>query len=225
VTRPQTVALGLGLVGIFVVALVAGVGAKEEGSAMLEERAEGGEPEPRRAPAPEASGIGLDDLLGGLVGAVLVALITVVYTEVREARQRVRARVGYARLLDAEIEANERVANELGKHRDIFLMSLPKVQYTPPTIEAWPKISVKLAPLIEANEFASINEYYRQLRVLVDLKENRALAAERGQPVDKFLSGLRGHTKEARRLLSKYANPPRRSWWRRLLSYSPQPGE
>ena len=149
-----------------------------------------------------------------LLAAVLGAFATLVFTEWRQARQRVTARMGYARLLDAEIEANEPVVNELNKHRLRFLMDLHKYGgYIPPSIEVWPEISVKLAPLIEAEEFASINEYYRHLRVLVDLKEGRAIAAARGQSVDAFLSRLKPLTKEARRLLSEYTEPSQRVRW------------
>jgi hypothetical protein len=149
-----------------------------------------------------------------LLAAVLGAFATLVFTEWRQARQRVTACMGYARLLDAEIEANEPVVNELNKHRVRFLMDLHKYGgYIPPSIEVWPEISVKLAPLIEAEEFASINEYYRQLRVLVDLKEGRAIGAARGQSVDAFLSRLKPLTKEARRLLSEYTEPSQGVRW------------
>jgi hypothetical protein len=145
-----------------------------------------------------------------VLGVIVGAFATFVFTEWRHARQRVNALIGYARLLDAEIEANEPVVEALNKYRGRFLRDLLKVEYTPPTIEVWPEIRVKLAPLIEAEEFASINEYYRQLRVLVDLREGRPLAAAKGRPVDDLRSTLRSLTQEARRLLSKYANPPQR---------------
>jgi hypothetical protein len=148
-----------------------------------------------------------------LLAAFLGAFATLVFTEWRQARQRVTARIGYARLLDAEVEANEAVIDALGKHRGRFLMTLRKVGYTPPTIEVWPEIGASFAPLIEAEEFASINDYYRQLRILVDLKEGRALGAAKGQPVSVFLSRLNPLTQEARRLLSKHANPPQRVRW------------
>src|SRR5215216_4937863 len=133
-----------------------------------------------------------------LLAAFLGAFATLVFTEWRQARQRVIARIGYARLLDAEVEANEMVMDALGKHR--FLMTLPEV-------------GASFAPLIGADEFASINDYYRQLRILVDLEEGRALGAAKGQPVSVFLSRLNPLTQEARRLLSKHANPPQRVRW------------
>ncbi len=57
--------------------------------------------------------LGLDNLWSGAAGAVLVALFTVGYTEIRERRQQVRERMGYARLLDTEIEANGRALEAL----------------------------------------------------------------------------------------------------------------
>jgi hypothetical protein len=148
--------------------------------------------------------VGLD-LLSGAAGAVFVAIITILYTELQDARQQARARMGYARLLDAEIEAHEPVVGELRTYQDRFLMSLSETSYVPPTIKVWPEISAKLAALIEAEDFALLNKYYRELQVLVDLKEKRALAAERGEPIGEYLSRMEGLTQEARRLLSKYA--------------------
>jgi len=151
-----------------------------------------------------------------LLAAFLGALATLVFTEWRQARQRVSARMGYARLLVAEIEANEPAVKTLDKHRQRYLFDdLRKYGgYTPPSIEVWPEISVKLAPLIEADEFALINDYYRQLRVLVDLKEGRALRAAKSQSVSRFLDEVMNPLQhEARRLLSKHANPPQRVRW------------
>jgi hypothetical protein len=152
--------------------------------------------------------------MSALLAAFLGAFAALVFTEWRQARQRVTARMGYARLLDAEIEANEPVVNQLNKHRGRFFIDLHKYGgYIPPSIEVWPEISVKLAPLIEADEFASINDYYRQLRFLVDLEAGRALGAAKGQPVSNFLDEVNPLTQEARRLLSKHANPPQRVRW------------
>ncbi len=80
VRRPRTVALALSLVVLFVVVgpIVGGGGGFDS---LLDARAEGGEP--RAAPAPQSPGIGVGDLFGGLVGAILVALVTVGYTENR----------------------------------------------------------------------------------------------------------------------------------------------
>jgi hypothetical protein len=85
-----------------------------------------------------------------VLGVIVGAFVTFVFTDWRHARQRVNAIIGYARLLDAEIEANEPV------------------------------------------------------------KESRPLATAKGRPVDDLRSTLSNLTQEARRLLSKYANPPQR---------------
>jgi hypothetical protein len=92
-------------------------------------------------------------------------------------------------------------------------MSLPKGSYPAPRLEAWSEVSVKLASLIEAGDFTSITEYYRQLRRIQDLKEDQASAAEHGEPVSNYLSRLEDLTQEARQRLTKYANPPSRAWW------------
>ena len=150
--------------------------------------------------------------------------------------------MGYARLLNAEIASNEPVVNELRTYGNRHLMSLTEGSYTLPTIEQWPAISVKLAPLIKPEEFALLAAYYRQLQVLVGLREKQVLAAEGGKPISDYLSEMETCTQKARSLLSKYATPragptqppttpseasegagegaePRRerSWWRQLF--------
>jgi hypothetical protein len=47
--------------------------------------------------------LGVDDLLSGAVSALLVALLTVAYTEVRESRRRTEGAAGLARLLLYEV--------------------------------------------------------------------------------------------------------------------------
>jgi hypothetical protein len=218
VRRPQTAALVLGLVVlIFVVALITGVGGDRD--AQLEKRAGGGEPRPMM-PAPRTSGIGLDNLLSGLAGAALVALITMVYTENREARQRIRARMGYVRLLSHELEANKPIVDEIArKYRERLVYSLHKYDYPLPKIEVWPEVRVNLAPLLDIAEFAALDDYYRQLQVLLDKKEGRRVPVfEEGKSVESLM--LAQHADEAWRIVYKYADPPLRD---RFLGFWPQP--
>jgi hypothetical protein len=197
----------LGLAVILLAALPAGAG--REGSSKLEEQANDGAP--RAAAASQGSGSGLGRvyiaLASASVGAVVGAFSTFVVTELREARQRMRTLMGYSRLLAIELEANKRVADEVDKQHDKFVMSLDSAKYTAPRIETWLEIRVKLAPLLKTDEFHAFNEYYRLLQMLLDLKEGNT-AEEGGMPVRDFVQRLRRYTETTQGIVSKYANPP-----------------
>jgi hypothetical protein len=156
---------------------------------------------------------GLDNLWSGAAGAVLVALFTVGYTEIREARQRVRTRMGYTRLLDTEIEANGRVLERFDKEGD---MSWEDVAWkwldAPPTDEAWKEVREPIVALIKAEDFDALNEYYRLLGVLLDLKEHPKADPEwhQREHVPGVASDLVAETPELRAMLSRYATPSSR---------------
>jgi hypothetical protein len=150
--------------------------------------------------------VGPDFLWGGAAGAVLVALFTIGYTEVREARQRVRARMGYARFLGAEIQANgetlepfndEDWASEVGQGNALDRIS----------VDAWREARVPLASLIKAEDFDSLVEYYRRLEELMELKGEKVLGAGVAY---RRTSAVMDKTPIVRGLLSRYANPPAR---------------
>ncbi len=104
-------------------------------------------------------------LLSGVVGALLVFVLTVLWTEIREGRQRARACMGYARLLDAEIEANGRALTNLRENSDMTLEDLTKVLLDrPPTDEAWKEVREPLVPLIRVEDFRALDVYYRLQR-------------------------------------------------------------
>jgi hypothetical protein len=115
-------------------------------------------------------------LIGGglaLSGALLVFIFTVIYTEIREARQRVRARMGYARLLDDEIEANGRALKRIEEQADLSWGDLSSMWLErPPTDEAWKEVREPLVPLINPEDFRKLGEHYRLLAILLDLKEH-----------------------------------------------------
>jgi hypothetical protein len=173
--------------------------------------------------------VGLDNLLSGAAGAALVALITVGYTEIREARQRVRAAMGYARLLDAEIEANGRALEVLQDHSNMpWEEYLQLALARPPSIEIWTQVRAQLAPLIKPEHLAVLDDYYRRIELLLAAKERPLLdakevreqlgwevnLAEEGNPaLDSIAHALERDTPWARGALSEYANPPRRARW------------
>lgn len=154
--------------------------------------------------------VSLGDLWSGAAGAALVALFTIGYTEVREARQRLRARMGYARILDAEIEANGRALEQV--HEDT-VMSWEDFTSTwlerPPTDEVWREIRAPLAPLIRAEDFDILDEHYRLLGVLLDMKEHPSVSREpKDWGVYGVSSDLKDEVPRLRNMLSRYANPP-----------------
>jgi hypothetical protein len=157
---------------------------------------------------------GLDTLWSGAAGAVLVALFTVGYTEVREARRRVRTCMGYAKLLDTEIEANCRV---LEKFDEVGDMSWQEAAWnwlnSPPTAEVWTEVREPIVSLISPEDFDALNEYYRLLRVLLDLKEYPGANPSWHQL--EHVSGVAGdlvaETPGLRDRLSRYARPSSRA--------------
>lgn len=117
------------------------------------------------------------------------------------------------RLLSHELEANQPVVNEIvRRHRARFVIDLDKYDYPLPYIEIWPEIRGNLAPLININEFASLDDYYRQLQVLWDKKEGKRVpGAVGGKSVDELR--LEQHAEASRRIIDKYADPSRRVKW------------
>jgi hypothetical protein len=158
---------------------------------------------------------GLDNLWSGAAGAVLVALFTVGYTEVRERRQQARERMGYARILDAEIEANGRALERVHEDTVVSWEDLTRTWLDrPPTDEVWREIRAPLAPLIRAEDFDTLDEHYRLLGVLLDMKEHPPVTQE---PMDVTVYGVSSDLKDEvprlRDMLSGYANPPGRMKW------------
>ena len=158
----------------------------------------------------------LDVLWSGAAGAVLVALFTIGYTEVREARQRARVRMGYARLLDAEIEANGRALERIHERTDVSWEDLATDWLeSPPTDEAWKEIRASLAPLIKAEDFNTLDEHYRLLGVLLDMKNHpQDTKGSIDWGVYGISSDLKDELPRLRSMLARYANPPRRAWSR-----------
>jgi hypothetical protein len=158
-------------------------------------------------------------LVGGLLalsGALLVFIFTVIYTEIREARQRVRARIGYARLLDDEMDANLRALERIQSERDHSLSweDLAHVWLErPPTDEAWKEVREPLAPLIKPDDFRTLAEHYRLLRVLLDLKENPREEEEEGLTVWGVSSDLYDEAMQLRSMLTRYGTPGKRERW------------
>jgi hypothetical protein len=115
-------------------------------------------------------------LIGGgltLAGALLVFIFTVLYTEIKEARQRSRVRRGYARLLDSEIEANGKALDLVQAQGYLswgYSSSDPGER--PPTDVAWKEVRTSLAPLMKPEDFRALANYYRQLGALVELAEH-----------------------------------------------------
>jgi hypothetical protein len=165
----------------------------------------------------DVRGVILDpsSLLSGAVGAFIVFVLTVLWTEIREGRQRVRARMGYARLLDTEIEANDRALEELYGRTSTTAMSwedFTRSWLSPPSAEAWKEVRESLAPLIKAEDFGRLNEYYRLLGVLIEMMREE-IAGYTDSAARDISYDLKDETAELRDMLCGYANPPRRVRW------------
>lgn len=150
--------------------------------------------------------------MAALAGGLIVFTFTVIYTEIREARQRVRARMGYARLLDDEIEANGRALERVEKRSDLLLEDWTKMWLErPPTDEAWKEVREPLAPLLKPEDFRMLGEHYRLLRVLTDLTEHPR------ESKDLTVWGVSGdlsdEVPQLRSMLARYENPSRRERW------------
>lgn len=140
------------------------------------------------------------DLFSGAVGGVIVFVLTVLWAAVRDGRQRVRARIGYARLLEAELESNQGVLNrlqfpptleDLAKGEDplagpafrgapwwLWSDFLDSPFYTWPThpsrltLDAWREVREPLVPLINAEDFKTLDLYYRLIAELQPVWED-----------------------------------------------------
>lgn len=156
-------------------------------------------------------------LVGGglaLTGALLVFIFTVIYTEIREARQRVRTLMGYARLLDDEIEANSRVLEMVQTASKISWMEVTSAWLSrPPTDEAWKAVREQLAPLMSPEDFRTLSEHYRLLVVLVDLVGHQTTSSTSDLTVWGVSSDLTDEAPRLRSMLSRYENPSRRKRW------------
>jgi len=159
--------------------------------------------------------VSFDVLWSGAAGAGLVALFTIGYTEVREARQRVRARMGYARLLDAEIEDNGRVMEALSYVPQVTWKALAEGYWleSPPSVEAWKEVRAPLAALIKPEDFERLDAHYRRIGVFMDRKEHPPLEEEQlpaALSAWGFSSDLKDEVPRLRSMLAGYANPPAR---------------
>lgn len=154
-------------------------------------------------------------LIGGglaLSGALLTFIFTVVYTEIREARQRLRARIGYARLLHDEIEANGRALERIEEQTNLSWEDLSSVWLErPPTDDAWRQVREPLASLMKPEDFRTLGEHYRLLGILRDIKEHPREAKD--LTVWGVSSDLTDETPQLRKMLSGYENPSRRERW------------
>jgi hypothetical protein len=80
--------------------------------------------------------------------------------------------------------------------------------------EAWKEVREPLAPLIRAEDFDVLDQYYRLLGRLVEMKppDPQKPPASYGA-IDRLTSDVRGRTQNIRDMLSGYANLPSRVKW------------
>jgi hypothetical protein len=156
-----------------------------------------------------------------IVGALLGALVTFVFSEVRQARQRVSEKSGLARLLLAEIEHNspDRASPTVIVGKRIVQAYVAH----PPKLEAWKETRVRLAQLLDPEDFVALTNYYQIVQKLTDdatpisVFRKQVGPAKAGPEVQ-----VRSHrlspeepswnerTEDLQSRLRRYANPPRR---------------
>lgn len=136
--------------------------------------------------------LGIGNLLSGLIGAVLVFLLTIVYGEVQRLRLRRSERQALLRLVLGEMRKNQAVLYAVR-------MELVKTERPdPPTqvvgaskdalqhmdtfkTDAWQDVRVRLAQLLPGGDSKTLIDHYADLQQALDGREAPTLA---GSPVD-----------------------------------------
>jgi hypothetical protein len=151
----------------------------------------------------------LNVLLSGAAGAVFVAIITIAYTEFREARQAVREHTALARLLSAEVERNEGLVEIAPTPTEATQEVLKVASGTAlPTVDAWIQTRVRLSQ-IEQRDYNTIHDYYEVVRSFAT--PSGATVPHR---VGRDEPGWKERTSDVKERLARYAEPNR--IWRRL---------
>jgi hypothetical protein len=101
---------------------------------------------------------------GAILGGVVVAAITIGYTEFRENRQRVRERAGLARVIADEVGRNGRLL-ENSKAPPVEEPEVKEILKVAsgtslPSADAWRESKVRLAQLIDIQDLEAISDYY-----------------------------------------------------------------
>ena len=129
--------------------------------------------------------------MSGAAGAFLVAVFTIFYTEIREARGGVRETAGLARLLIDEVERNEEIiqvlppsAENIDRFREILSASSMDI----PGFGAWVETRVRLAQGLEHGDFEAVADYYQfvtwmAIRLQADRHSPKSIS--RSKPIPK----------------------------------------
>lgn len=156
--------------------------------------------------------VDLGNLSSGAAGALLVALLTVVYTEIREARGGVRETAGLARLLFDEIERNEEAvhvgpspAEPAQEFRELLLAQNTKV----PAVDVWLETRLRLAQGLEPEDFETVVDYYQILHGLaMDLEQSKdPYGATAARPIPREAPSWQERTEDVKKCLRRYASP------------------
>jgi hypothetical protein len=176
----------------------------------------------------------LIDLFSGAVGGVIVFVLTVLWAVIRDGRQQVRACVGYARLLNTEINANERVLT--GTPPPVVIPEMVQEPYfrsfrNEPmgfggvlrdckealSSEAWREVREPLAPLIAVADFERLDRRYRELDWFLVVaqpfatenpEEIAQLSSNPPKLLKKEVSRLLNDVSRLHDVLDKYTYPP-----------------
>ncbi len=167
------------------------------------------------------SSIGLDDLLSGIIGALFIFVFTVLYTEIREARQRARDCAGMARLLLQEVERNEaslQVGAQKGQEdgREVTQEVLTARRENTPSIDSWRESRGRIAGLLKHADFEAIAAYYDVVQRLTDVLESVPATSSGTKQSVAFRTSeqsWQNRTVDVKDRLRRYAEPSRRRLW------------
>jgi hypothetical protein len=154
-----------------------------------------------------AVSLGLDMQWSGAAGAGLVAIFTVVYTEVREARQRGRELRGLARVIRPKMERNSDAIDTL-KHAGLDPATYRDEH---PTRDAWYDTRVRLSQLMKDEDFHKLAMFYDDLEMLDVTINNTPVMAEA------WLTAAASHMLPAMRVVDGYCD----ARWRVLKEWTP----
>jgi len=150
--------------------------------------------------------------VSGAAGAFFVALVTIAYTEFRDARQAVRERTAFARLLSAEVERNDDLVEISPPPSTEATREILKVVSSTalPTVDAWIETRVRFSHQIELQDFKAIDDYYEIVR---------SFASPSGATVPYRVRGdepsWKERTSDVKERLARYAEPNRIWRWLR----------
>ena len=160
-------------------------------------------------------------LLSGAVGALIVFVLTVGSGWVVRTRQRGRELSGLARAIRPEMERNADVLMILRKLKERAALSPEAYQREHPIYDAWRDTRIKLAELMQPEDFRVLSYFYEELELLDHTAPRSGRSMEDAQKVDIRLAACEESSLPATRIVDGYCD----ARWKPLAGWSPGPLE